>query len=54
MMFFHEGGDVYHAAIFLAWHDGHRVMLDVSGDGDTVEKARPWTDSWYAGTLRGM
>jgi cell wall-associated NlpC family hydrolase len=52
LMFFHDGGDVYHVAIFLRWKDGRRVMVHSPSTGQRVHRATPWTSQWYAGTLR--
>jgi cell wall-associated NlpC family hydrolase len=51
-VFFHNSGDVYHAAIFVGWKNGHRVILHSPRSGERVKYARPWTSSWFAGTLR--
>lgn len=52
-LFFHSGGDVYHVAIFVGWKDGRRVILHSPRSGERVKYARPWSSSWFAGTLRG-
>jgi cell wall-associated NlpC family hydrolase len=52
-VFFHNGGDVYHTAIFAGRKDGHVVIIHAPRSGERVKYARPWTTSWYAGTLRG-
>lgn len=51
-MYFYNSGGVYHAAVFLGWHRGHRVMVHAARPGTRVHKARPWTDRWVARTLR--
>ena len=51
-VFFHNGGDVYHAAIFAGRRDGHAVILHSPRSGERVKLARPWTSSWFGGTLR--
>ena len=53
-MFFSDGGGVYHVAIFLHWSHHHAVMLHSPKPGEHVQRAVPWTNSWYAGTLRGL
>ena len=53
LMFFTDGGGVYHAAIFLHWQDGHAVMLHSPEEGEDVQRGRPWTTSWFAATMRG-
>ena len=52
LMFFTDGGGVYHAAMFLKWKHGHAVMVHSPGSGDHVRRARPWTKSWFGATLR--
>jgi len=52
LMFFHNGGDVYHVAVFVGWKDGRRLMIHSPRSGSRVKYARPWTRSWFPGTLR--
>jgi cell wall-associated NlpC family hydrolase len=52
LMFFHDGGGVYHAAMFLRWRKGHAVMVHAPGSGERVRRDRPWTKSWFAATMR--
>jgi cell wall-associated NlpC family hydrolase len=53
-LFFADGGGVYHVGIFLHWGKGHHaVMLHSPKPGQKVQRAVPWTSSWFAGTLRG-
>ena len=53
LMFFHtRKGRVYHVAIFLGWRHGHRLMLHAPKPGERVQRARPWTHHFWAGTLR--
>ncbi|MCW2833789.1 MAG: hypothetical protein JWN68_1742 [Nocardioides sp.] len=52
LMFFHAGGAVYHAAIFLGFQNGHAMMVHSPGSGRRVTVAAPWTSSWFGGTLR--
>ncbi|GAB3990844.1 C40 family peptidase [Nocardioides marmoraquaticus] len=52
LMFFHNGGRVYHAAIFLGRSKGKVHMLHSPSSGKRVSKASPWTSSWFGGTLR--
>jgi cell wall-associated NlpC family hydrolase len=52
-VFFHyRGGGVYHVAIYLGRHHGHRYILHAPHSGTVVQRDRIWTNSWYAGTLR--
>jgi cell wall-associated NlpC family hydrolase len=52
LMFFTDGGGVYHAAMFLKWSKGHAVMVHSPGSGEHVRRDHPWTNHWFAGTLR--
>ena len=53
LMFFRNGGGVYHAAMFLRRSHGHVLMVHSPGNGKRVQRARPWTNHWFAATLRG-
>lgn len=53
LMFFHNSGRVYHAAIFLGWKDGRAQLLHSPGTGKRVQVVRTWTTQWFGGTLRG-
>jgi cell wall-associated NlpC family hydrolase len=52
LMFFHDGGDVYHVGIFIGRRDGRPRMVHAPSTGKRVHVASPWTRSWYAATLR--
>ncbi len=52
LMFFYGSGGVYHAAMFLRWDNGHALMVHAPGSGRSVTVAAPWTNSWFAGTVR--
>ena len=52
LMFFANGGGVYHAAIFLGWSRGRALMVHSPGSGQRVRVATAWTSSWFGGTLR--
>jgi cell wall-associated NlpC family hydrolase len=52
LMFFRDGGGVYHVAMFLKRTKGHVVMVHSPGSGQRVRRDRPWTSSWFAGTMR--
>jgi len=52
LMFFAAGGGVYHAAMFLRWRNGHALMVHAPGSGKRVRVERPWTNRWFAGTMR--
>jgi cell wall-associated NlpC family hydrolase len=52
-VFFHNSGDVYHAAIFVGRNkSGVPIILHAPRTGERVKYASPWTTSWFAGTLR--
>lgn len=51
-MFFRNSGGIYHVGIFLKWRHGHAVMLHSPSSGKRVQRAKPWTSHWFAGTLR--
>lgn len=53
VMFFHSGGRVYHAAIYLGRSGGKIRMVHAPGSGKRVTRAVPWTSSWFAATFRG-
>jgi cell wall-associated NlpC family hydrolase len=52
LMFFANGGGVYHAAVFLGWSRGRAMMVHAPGSGQRVRVASAWTSSWFGGTLR--
>ena len=53
LMFFDDGGGVYHVGLFAGWQDGQAMMLHAPHSGDVVQVEAAWTDSWTAGTVRG-
>ena len=52
LVFFTRGGRVYHAAMFLRWSKRQAVIVHSPGSGKRVRVDRPWTNSWFAATLR--
>jgi cell wall-associated NlpC family hydrolase len=52
LMFFHDGGGVYHVGMFLRWTHGRALMVHAPSPGKRVQRAHPWTNSWFAGTFR--
>ena len=52
LMFFHSGGNVYHASIFLGFQHGRAMMVHSPGSGRSVTVAAPWTSSWFGGRVR--
>ena len=55
-VFFHDGAarpsNVYHVGVFAGWVKGRRVIVHAPSTGKTVHRAKIWTRSWFAGTLR--
>jgi len=52
LIFFSDGGHVYHVGIWLGWGDGSGEILHAPHPGATVRTESIWTDGWFAGTLR--
>jgi cell wall-associated NlpC family hydrolase len=56
LVFFHDGAarpsNVYHVGVFAGWVKGHRVIVHAPSTGKRVHRAKIWTRSWFAGTLR--
>ena len=52
LVFFHNGGSVYHVGIFTGFDDGKRRIIHAPSTGKRVERTKIWTDSWFAGTAR--
>lgn len=52
LVFFHNGGRVYHVAIFAGRKNGRVVILHAPRSGTRVRKEFAWTPKFYAGTLR--
>lgn len=53
LMFFANGGGVYHAGIFVGrGRGGVPKMLHASRPGTPVKIDAPWTSRWFAGTVR--
>jgi len=53
LIFFSNGGHVYHAAMFLKRTRGRVLMVHSPGRGKRVQRAHPWTSRWFAASLRG-
>lgn len=55
-VFFHDGAarpaNVYHLGVFAGWIKGRRVIVHAPSTGERVHRAKIWTRSWFAGTLR--
>lgn len=52
LMFFYDGGGVYHVGVFVGASDGNRYVLHAPYSGTRVRTDRVWTSRWFAGTLR--
>lgn len=52
LMFFYDGGGVYHVGVFAGAAKGKRYVLHAPYSGTRVRTDRVWTDSWFPGTLR--
>ena len=52
LIFFFDGGGVYHVGVYAGFRHGHRRVLHAPYAGTRVRTERIWTDRWFAGTLR--
>jgi cell wall-associated NlpC family hydrolase len=52
LMFFYDGGGVYHVGMFAGYSHGSRYVLHAPYSGTRVRVERVWTNSWFPGTLR--
>lgn len=52
LIFFTDGGSVYHVGLFAGRHDGGTYVLHAPYSGTDVRVDRIWTNSWFAGTKR--
>lgn len=52
LIFFTGSSGVYHAGIFSGRKNGKVVMVHAPSTGKRVSYASPWTNSWFAATLR--
>lgn len=52
LMFFLNGGNVYHVGIFVGRSNGRAMILHASRPGTPVKIDPVWTGDWRAGTLR--
>ncbi|GAA1789241.1 hypothetical protein GCM10009795_038740 [Nocardioides hankookensis] len=53
LMFFTDGGGVYHVGVYAGWKHGRRLVLHAPYSGTRVRTDPVWTNSWFPGTLRG-
>ena len=47
LVFFHDGGDVYHVGIYAGKHDGRRWVWHAPRPGERVQKDPIWTGSHF-------
>ena len=52
LMFFYDGGGVYHVGVFAGAAKGKRYVLHAPYSGTRVRTDRVWTARWFPGTLR--
>jgi cell wall-associated NlpC family hydrolase len=52
LVFFYDGGGVYHVGVYVGASRGHRLILHAPYSGTRVRVERIWTQRWFAGTLR--
>ena len=52
LIFFYDGGGVYHVGVYAGFKRGRRLVLHAPYSGTRVRTERLWTDHWFAGTLR--
>ena len=52
LMFFYDGGGVYHVGVFAGAAKGKRYVLHAPYSGTRVRTDRVWTDRWFPGKLR--
>jgi cell wall-associated NlpC family hydrolase len=52
LIFFYDGGGVYHVGVYAGFSHGHRWVLHAPYSGTRVRTEKLWTDKWFPGTLR--
>jgi cell wall-associated NlpC family hydrolase len=52
LIFFYDGGGVYHVGVYAGFSRGHRWVLHAPHSGSHVQTDPLWTDKWFPGTLR--
>lgn len=52
LVFFTNGGRVYHMGVYAGRKNGHRTIIHASRSGTPVKRDPIWTSSWFARTLR--
>jgi cell wall-associated NlpC family hydrolase len=52
LMFFYDGGGVYHVGVYAGFSHGSRWVLHAPYSGTRVRTEKVWTNQWFPGTLR--
>jgi cell wall-associated NlpC family hydrolase len=52
LIFFYDGGGVYHVGVYAGFSHGHRWVLHAPYSGARVRTDKLWTNQWFPGTLR--
>ena len=52
LIFFYDGGGVYHVGLFAGVDHGRRMVLHAPYSGTRVRTEPLWTDRWFPATLR--
>src|SRR4051812_37299612 len=52
LMFFTDGGGVYHVGVFAGRRHGRTLVLHAPYTGARVRTEPVWTNGWFGGTLR--
>ncbi|HEX2176147.1 MAG TPA: NlpC/P60 family protein [Nocardioidaceae bacterium] len=54
LMFYTDGGDVYHVGVFGGWNgEKRRLVIHAPNEGENVKTDLNWSGEWFAGTMRG-
>ena len=52
LIFFFDGGGVYHVGLYVGSSHGRRLVLHAPHSGTRVHVDPIWTSHWFPGTLR--
>ncbi len=52
LVFFYDGGGIYHAGVFAGRKNGRAYVIHASRPGTDVKRDPIWTSQWKGGTLR--
>jgi cell wall-associated NlpC family hydrolase len=52
LVFFHNGGNVYHVGVYAGRDNGRRYIIHAPYGDKRVHRAPIWTNSWFAGSMR--